>query len=687
MVKTFKYLLCAAAMLTASTSASADTGQGNGNKGPRLWGCLYNSNTWNEDGSDAGLYRINLQPSISSEKIFTNDECYANGGARIHDGRYGVFSCDYSGAGYGVVYTDYLEFNYTSGNRVYSRRQLSTSLASIETAQYVETGDVYGVYYNSDMSALEFGKMNFDEFTRSTIGEATHFYLALGISSEKDLYGVATDGNLYKIDIYDGTETLVGNTGVTGLTNDSGQYYPQSGEIDQSTDTFYWNAVTTSGGSALYTIDLKTGKATKIGDMPNGESYVGLCIPPLEDQGDGPARIGDLDAVFPNGGAEGTVTFTAPTLTMNGDEIGEQMTYTVTMNNSIDKKITGTVMPGEKVSVNVTGFDGGTNVIAAKVESSKGACPEEKLLKYVGFDTPLPVGNVSFTYSNATGKATVTWDAPTGGVKGGFLGELVYNVTRYPGAVKVATGISELTVSEALPATDNTAYYYGIVAVNGFRESDMAQSRTQTIGPGYDTPYNADLSDEQVFNTFTVIDANKDGKTWSYGKVDNFGTSDKNTAVSMYSIDNDADDWIITPPVKLQKGKTYDVKFTAQSAYSKFDQKMEVKYGNDALIEAMTATLLEPTILPGTPTEYTMQIIPTADGKYYIGFHDISQVNMFRTALHSVSVTEVTPTGISAIDAAPADSRIYTIDGRLANKNASLLQKGVYIMNGKKIVK
>lgn len=177
------------------------------------------------------------------------------------------------------------------------------------------------------------------------------------------------------------------------------------------------------------------------------------------------------------------------------------------------------------------------------------------------------------------------------------------------------------------------------------------------------------------------------GKTWSYGKVDNFGTSDKNTAVSMYSIDNDADDWIITPPVKLQKGKTYDVKFTAQSAYSKFDQKMEVKYGNDALIEAMTATLLEPTILPGTPTEYTMQIIPAADGKYYIGFHDISQVNMFRTALHSVSVTEGTPTGISATDAAPADSRIYTIDGRLANKNASLLQKGVYIMNGKKIVK
>lgn len=686
MKRTFKYILCAtAALLAATTPANADTQQGRDNKAPRLWGCLNSSNTWNSDGSDYGLYRINIQPAISIEKIFTNPECIANGGARIHDGKYGVTACNYSGVGYGVIYTDYLEFNYTSGNHVYSRRELDNTFAAIETAQYAETGDVYGVYYNSDLTGLEFGKMNFDELKRSTIGTTTHYYLALGISSEKDLYGVADDGNLYRIDIYDGTETLVGATGVKDLVTSDGKHYAQSGEIDQKTNTFYWNAVNTNGGSAIYTVDLQTGKATKIGDMPNGESFVGLCIPPIEDQGDGPARIGDLDAVFPNGGEKGTVTFTAPTLTMNGDEIGEQMTYTVTLNYG--NKTTGTVMPGEKVSVSVTGVEGGTNVIAAKVASSKGACPEDEILRYVGFDTPLPVGNVSFTYSNATGNATVTWDAPTGGVKEGFLGELVYNVTRYPGAVKVATGISERTFSEPLPTTDNTAYYYGVVAVNGIRESDMAQSRTQTIGPGYDTPYSADLSDQQVFNTFTVIDANKDGKTWSYGKVDNFGTSDKNMAVSMYSIDDDADDWIITPPIKLQKGKVYDVKFTAQSAYAKFDQKMEVKYGNDALIEAMTTTLLEPTILPGAPTLYTARITPAADGKFYIGFHDVSEKNMFRTALHSVAVEEASPTGITTVGAAPADSRIYTIDGRLVTKNASALNKGIYIMNGKKLVK
>ncbi|WP_299271530.1 hypothetical protein [uncultured Prevotella sp.] len=261
MKRTFKYILCAtAALLAATTPASADTHQGSDNKAPRLWGCLNSSNTWNSDGSDYGLYRINIQPAISIEKIFTNPECIANGGARIHDGKYGVTVCDYSGVGYGVIYTDYLEFNYTSGNHVYSRRELDNTFAAIETAQYAETGDVYGVYYNSDLTGLEFGKMNFDELKRSTIGTTTHYYLALGISSEKDLYGVADDGNLYRIGIYDGTETLVGATGVKDLVTSDGKHYAQSGEIDQKTNTFYWNAVNTNGGSAIYTVDLQTGR-------------------------------------------------------------------------------------------------------------------------------------------------------------------------------------------------------------------------------------------------------------------------------------------------------------------------------------------------------------------------------------------------------------------------------------------
>lgn len=688
MKKNFKHF--ALAVLVSAAALPIENASGANQKPstePRLWGCVASANSWTKDDKPYGLYRISAGSPIRVEKIFNSDACLANGGARVHDGRYGVTFYDAIDLSYGIMYTYYYEYDYTSGEQVFSRQEISNTLAAVETAQYEATGDVYGVFYNSNMDGLEYGKINYDGFTRSTISSANHYYLALGISSGKDLYGVATDGNLYKIDIYDGSETLVGATGVDNLCDDSGNYRQQSGEIDQKSDTFYWNAVDTNGNSALYTVDLTTGKATKIGDMPDGEVIVGMCIPPIEDQGDGPARIADLSADFPEGGDDGTVTFTAPTKTMNGDDITGTLTYTVGMNYS--KAASGTTQPGAKVSVAVSGTEG-TNIITAKVASDKGACPEAQLLKYVGFDTPVPVGNIAFNYSNATGQATVTWDAPEKGTHDGYLGELKYDVVRYPEGVKVASDITARSFSEPLSSADNSAFYYGITAKNGIHESDMAKSRTQTVGPGFTVPYSADLSSRDVFNTFTVVDCNNDGKTWTYGKVDDYGTSDKYSAVSMYSIDNDADDWLITPPILLEKGKEYEVSFTAQSAYSKFDQKMEVKFGVDAIVDEMTNQLFETMTLPGEPTEYKARIAPTADGKVYIGFHDVSDRNMFRIALHSVAVNMATPTGITAVGTGDTETgNVYSLDGRLVAKGINgtrSLKNGVYVVDGKKLV-
>ena len=41
-----------------------------------------------------------------------------------------------------------------------------------------------------------------------------------------------------------------------------GQYYGQSGEIDQRDDTFYWYCIDNQAQGGLYTVDLNTGKAT-----------------------------------------------------------------------------------------------------------------------------------------------------------------------------------------------------------------------------------------------------------------------------------------------------------------------------------------------------------------------------------------------------------------------------------------
>ena len=114
--------------------------------------------------------------------------------------------------------------------------------------------------------------------TRTTFGKTDKSYVALGLSTDGFLYGIASDGYLYKIDKTNGKETQIGSTGVT-LLDEDGSYSGQSGEIDAKTNTFYWTCVDAQQNAALYTVDLKTGAATKISDFPNNDMFVGLIVP------------------------------------------------------------------------------------------------------------------------------------------------------------------------------------------------------------------------------------------------------------------------------------------------------------------------------------------------------------------------------------------------------------------------
>ena len=95
----------------------------------------------------------------------------------------------------------------------------------------------------------------------------------------------------------DGKETLVGSTGVT-VKDSYGNYYQQSGEIDQKTNTFYWASIDQDGKSVLYTVDLATGRANKIGDMPAETQVLALTIPANTAAPEAPARIEDLKFVL-----------------------------------------------------------------------------------------------------------------------------------------------------------------------------------------------------------------------------------------------------------------------------------------------------------------------------------------------------------------------------------------------------
>ena len=124
------------------------------------------------------------------------------------------------------------------------------------------------------------------------------------------------------------------------------------------------------------------------------------------------------------------------------------------------------------------------------------------------------------------------------------------------------------------------------------------------------------FNDVTEFENYTVIDQNEDYQTWLY--------DDLYLAASCPR-DYDADDWLITPSLALEEGKTYKLTFNA-NVDQESAELMPVMMGDAADPDALTTGLLPDFELVSTsPTDYTVVFKATASGSFFIGFHQQGQ--------------------------------------------------------------
>ena len=275
-----------------------------------LWGNMVKSKAWTA-GDQYGYYSFSTAAPITTFNVLgKNQKMVADGGSVIYDGVLHLFYLDTSMALFGgEVKAFHMQFDPETWEKVAEPVQVSLDLTTSDFAQDQATGTVYGQFYNSTTNQRELAVIDLENNTRSTFATTDKTYVTMGFSSDGYLYGIATDGNLYKIDKTNGAETLVGETGVR-LLNDKDLFWNQSGEIDQETNTFYWAGVDYTQHSALYTVDLSTGAATKISDFPNNETFLGILLPKAMVAGNAPAAAEQLTAAFSGGSLTGSVKFT-----------------------------------------------------------------------------------------------------------------------------------------------------------------------------------------------------------------------------------------------------------------------------------------------------------------------------------------------------------------------------------------
>ena len=134
----------------------------------------------------------------------------------------------------------------------------------------------------------------------------------------------------------------------------------------------------------------------------------------------------------------------------------------------------------------------------------------------------------------------------------------------------------------------------------------------------------------------------------------------------------------VTPSFKISEPVV--ISFLAAPYTGSSDNKLilAANYGCDAVLD-----VTEFTLVPGQWTEVKANVTGSGDAAIRFKTND---KGMF---IDNVCVIPVSLAGISSAtaDQSPKNGEIYSIDGRYMGKSVSALRPGIYVMNGKKLVK
>ncbi len=201
------------------------------------------------------------------------------------------------------------------------------------------------------------------------------------------------------------------------------------------------------------------------------------------------------------------------------------------------------------------------------------------------------------------------------------------------------------------------AYFMGLfyddnTSFTGFGDAETQWQQVHIVTHVDDMPYFADFSTIAEQYSYTIIDANEDGSTWNF--VTN--SDDDWFARYMYSPDNDADDWLMSPAIKLEAGKAYRMSFDTRNRGE--DERIEVKMGTDKTPEAMTTEVIAPTDVQWYENQKLKSEVfqVEATGYYHFGIHAISDVNHYFVYADNIRVEVVdnrVPEAVSDLAAVP----------------------------------
>ena len=613
---------------------------------PTIYCGVYKSTSWGTT-LQRGIYSFPAQNNTTFTKVSTaeNDNFLAPlGGAAVYDGvMHGVHYT--SGEIYGQTYYTFTYVEYDTKTWTQTKKKsvpYNNIAARCNVSIDPTTGKVWGLFNNFDLDYnivdRKWATVDYATLSKTVIDAMSLNMVALAIDNSGQAYAVGTDAKLYAIDKATTAYTAVGSTGVSIKSG-----YPMCAAVDPVTNKMYWSAVLSDGTSGLYELNKATGAATLVSKYPGNEVVVNMWIPAPEAADDAPAAVTNLKLDFKPNALTGNVNFKVPATTYAGAQLSGNLTYAIKANGVA--LVTGeTTAAGADVSKQVTIDKAGITEVEVVVSNAAGDGPKQSVKQWIGPDTPTAPTGVNWTYDAASHQAKLTWTAPVMGKNNAPLdtAALTYNVVRQPGNVTVAKGLDATAFAESLSQlTDLKSYYYQVTPVNGSLVGDKAESNHIVLGDALGIPYSENFYNKNNFDLFTVIDANDDGATWKY-KATNYQYSDNQQYASIVASKTLADDdWLLTPPLKMEKKYRYKIAYKVKKQYSPSDynQLLDVGVGQGTDVNNYKSIVELMSINVVSFTEVSRNFVVPADGVYHIGFHATSKAKSDELCLDDINVT------------------------------------------------
>lgn len=436
-----------------------------------------------------------------------------------------------------------------------------------------KTNRIFGLHYDTSANKsyiYEIDRKTLDIALVATIDKVLFYTLAADNGS---LYAVRKGGMksyLSKIDISSINKTTktceykdLGNTNV--YLGD----YSQTMEFDKTTHRLWWMAQTSDGNAYLVELNPQTGAQIKKEFIDNEMQLLGMGIPYQYVADGAPSYPRAFKATADAKGAlSAQLSWTTPSVSYLGAKLSSLTGTKVYRNDQLVYTSTETTQ-GKSVAWTDRPSTDGYYIYKVVPYNAAGDGVYKEFAAYVGEDLPGAPQNVTLTTHG--GNAEITWAAPEKGQHGGYFdnASVKYNVVRMPDNKVVVEGTTSLRATDAVSV--QKGYSYVVTAVNKKGVGASATSKTMSFGPEDSVPFTSSLTTQDDFDRWVTADKNNDGNTWTFYKPTQTTTYDR--------CDQNADDWLYTPALKFEKGKTYQVRYTYSSANwvtpDKHEQVME----------------------------------------------------------------------------------------------------------------